>query len=68
MAFIGKHPIRHKIIINNAILHQVRHFKYSFCDITYDCDEYICIKAQGFQNINLNKIRLNEELAHFFER
>jgi hypothetical protein len=36
MGFIGKHPVRCKIIILNSITEQISHFKYLGCDISYE--------------------------------
>lgn len=35
MAFLGSHPIRAKIVINDKIIEQVNTFKYLGCSITY---------------------------------
>lgn len=51
MAFIGKYQIRSKIILNNMILEQVRHFNYLGCDISFDEERDLKQKVHKFQSI-----------------
>ncbi|KAJ4444055.1 hypothetical protein ANN_05844 [Periplaneta americana] len=51
MAFIGKYQIRSKIILNNMILEQVRHFNYLGCDISFDEERDLKQKVHRFQSI-----------------
>lgn len=49
MAFIGKQPIRSKIIINNAAIEQVSHFNYLGCEVSYNKDNDVIQKLYKFQ-------------------
>jgi hypothetical protein len=38
IAFKGKYPILHKIILSNSITEQVSHFNYLGCNISYEAN------------------------------
>lgn len=73
MAFIGKEPIRTKIIINNRCIEQVSHFNYLGSDVGYDKDYDVDNKICKFQRVCgtinrtfRNKIR-NETKLKFYK-
>ena len=73
MAFIGKEPIRTKIIINNRCIEQVNHFNYLGSDVGYDKDYDVDNKICKFQRVCgtinrtfRNKIR-NETKLKFYK-
>ena len=51
MAFSGKYPVRTKIVVNDIVLEQVKHFKYLGCDISYDRSNDIEDKLNKFTHI-----------------
>ncbi|PSN39989.1 hypothetical protein C0J52_25074 [Blattella germanica] len=69
MEFQGTRPIRSKIVLENKVIQQLKHFSYLGCDISYDYDEDINNKVAKFQGmcgtINRtlrNKIRKETQL------
>ena len=51
MAFLGKDPVRSKIVLNDKPIEQVSHFRYLGCDISYEPDRDIEEKVNKFQMI-----------------
>ena len=41
MAYLGKDPVRTKVILENKPIEQTSHFNYLGCDISYECDNDI---------------------------
>lgn len=73
MAFRGKYPIRTKIIIDDKVIEQVKHFNYLGCDITYEYSNDMKTKLQRFQHTcgTINKYLRNktrkETLLKFYK-
>lgn len=49
MAFLGKSPIRTKIVLYEKPIEQVSHFRYLGCDISYEPDRDVTDKVHRFQ-------------------
>lgn len=72
MAFQGTRPIRSKIVLENKVIQQLKHFSYLGCDISYDYDEDINNKVSKFQGICgtinrtlRNKVRKETQLKFY---
>jgi len=48
MAFLGKDPVRCKIIMDNKYLQQLRNSKYLGCEISYEYEKDILKKLAKF--------------------
>lgn len=51
MAFVGADTIRSKIVINDEVIEQIRHFKYLGCDLTYDFSIDVEQKLNKFSRV-----------------
>ena len=49
MAFVGKYPLRTKIVLDNNSIEQASHFQSLSCDIFYDVD---CDLITGWLGFN----------------
>jgi len=69
VAFLGKDAVRHKIIVNNKCLQQLKNFKYLGCEIPYGNGKDIQQKLAKFvQMLGIMNNAFKPNLAKTFSR